>query len=118
MNRHTRIWTGVALVGAGIAVAILGYLGVATETEVAFQLPYFASAAVGALLLLGLGSASLISAQLERDTDRMDEVIEAVRALAAEVARLTDEVAEPRGRARMRVVNDNGERAQRARKSS
>jgi len=104
MNGRIRVWFGVALIGAGITVAIVGYLGVSAETEVAFQLPYFASAAVGSLLLLGLGGAMLVSAQLERDTERIEDVVEAVRALSAEVARLSDELIERRGRARMRVV--------------
>lgn len=106
-----RIPTGLSLIGAGIVVAVVGYLGVSNETEVAFQLPYFASAAVGALILMGLGSTILLSAQLERDTERIEDLTEAVRLLSEEVARLVDELSPRRGRAQMRVVGHDGEKA-------
>jgi outer membrane murein-binding lipoprotein Lpp len=92
-----RAGIGFALIAGGVVVAVLGYLGVSEETEVAFQLPYFASAAVGALMLLAGGSALVVSAQLQRDGDRFDELEGAVRDLAAEVGRLADTVAVPRG---------------------
>jgi hypothetical protein len=57
---------------------------------VAFQLPYFASAGVGALMLLGGGAALLVTAQVERDTARLDELEDATRQLALEVGRLVD----------------------------
>lgn len=81
---------GLGLVAAGIVVAILGYLGVSSETEVPFQLPYFASAGVGALMLLGAGAAMLISGRLARDTARLDDLEDALRQLCAEVGRLAD----------------------------
>jgi outer membrane murein-binding lipoprotein Lpp len=87
---------GLVLVAAGVVVAVLGYLGVSAETEVAFQLPYFASAGVGALMLLGAGAAMLLSGRLSRDTARLDELEEAVRQLCVEVGRLADDLAPPR----------------------
>ncbi|MFA5889898.1 MAG: hypothetical protein WDA27_02915 [Actinomycetota bacterium] len=92
-----RVTAGFGLVFAGVIVAVAGYLGVSAETQVAFQLPYFASAGVGGLMLLGFGSAMLLSAQLERDTDRVDQLEEAVRQLANEVARLADDLTPRRG---------------------
>lgn len=83
---------GLVLVAAGVVVAVLGYLGVSKETEVAFQLPYFASAGVGALMFLGAGAGMLLSGRLSRDTARLDELEEAVRALCVEVGRLADEL--------------------------
>lgn len=83
---------GFLLIAAGIVVAVVGYLGVSNETVVAFQLPYFASAGVGALMLLGGGSALLITAQMERDSARLDRLEEATRRMAAELGRLIDEV--------------------------
>jgi hypothetical protein len=82
---------GLLLIAAGIVVAVVGYLGVSNETVVAFQLPYFASAGVGALMLLGGGSALLITAQMERDSARLDSLEEATRHMAAELGRLIDE---------------------------
>lgn len=91
--RRYRTPLALALMAAGIAVAVLGYLGVSKETEVAFQLPYFASGAVGALMLLGAGAVLLLSTQLEVDTSRLDELEDAVRAMATELGRLADATA-------------------------
>lgn len=97
-DRQIRGGLGLALIVAGIVVAVLGYLGVSRETEVAFQLPYFASAGVGALLLFGGGAAALISAQLDRDSDRLEELEDAVRQLAAGIGEVSDALAPPRTR--------------------
>jgi hypothetical protein len=97
MNQlQSRVGAGVALILAGVVVAVVGYIGVSQETVVAFQLPYFASAGVGALMLLGGGSALLITAQLERDTTRLEDLEDATRTLAAELGRLVDRL-EPAG---------------------
>jgi hypothetical protein len=87
---QSRVGAGVALILAGVVVAIVGYIGVSNETVVAFQLPYFASAGVGALMLMGGGAALLITAQVERDTARLDDLEDATRALAQEIGRLLD----------------------------
>ena len=106
IQRSYRVAIGLTMIGAGIIVAILGYLGVSDETEVAFQLPYFASAAVAALMLLGLGSALLLSVQLDRDGETLADLEQAVRDLAAEVGRLSEQIDEPRGTVRRaRVTN-------------
>ena len=92
MSEHrTSVAIGLGLVVAGVVVAVLGYLGVSSETEVPFQLPYFASAGVGALMLLGAGAAMLLSDRLARDTARLDELEDAVRQLCTEVGRLADD---------------------------
>jgi hypothetical protein len=83
---------GLLLIIAGIVVAIVGYLGVSDETTVAFQLPYFASAGVGALMLLAGGGVLLVLAQIERDGERFDQLEDATRQLAREIGRLLDEV--------------------------
>lgn len=93
IDRRFQTGLGFALVGAGAVVAVLGYLGVSKETEVAFQLPYFASAGIAALMLLGAGAAVLLSGQLQRDTDRICELEEAVRTLAEEVSTMSEKVA-------------------------
>jgi hypothetical protein len=96
---------GFLLIAAGIVVAVVGYLGVSNETVVAFQLPYFASAGVGALMLLGGGSALLITAQMERDSSRLDRLEEATRRMAAELGRLIDDM----GANRDAQIAPNGE---------
>ncbi|MFA5787670.1 MAG: hypothetical protein WDA71_11945 [Actinomycetota bacterium] len=95
--RQYRVAIGVGSVFAGVVVAVLGYLGVSRETEVAFQLPYFASAGVGALMLLGFGAAVLFTSQFESEADRLDDLEQAVRQLSSEVARLADELTPVRG---------------------
>lgn len=90
IDQRYRAPVALSLMGAGIVVAILGYLGVSSETEVAFQLPFFASGAVGALLLFSAGAVLLLSTQLQADTDRLDELEDAVRSMAAELGRLAD----------------------------
>jgi len=97
LDHRARTVASFCLIGAGVVVAILGYLGVSAETEVAFQLPYLASAGVGALMLLGMGGVLLINTQLERDGERVAELEEAIRTLAAEMTRFADEMARPEG---------------------
>src|SRR5438445_11060398 len=92
ISTRYRVATAFTLIVAGIVVAIIGYLGVSKETEVAFQLPYFASAGVGALMLLGFGGVLLLNAQLETDGDRLEELEEAMRTLSIEGGRLADEL--------------------------
>lgn len=97
-DQHTNAAVGFGLVVAGVVVAVLGYLGVSSETEVPFQLPYFASAGIGALMLLGAGAAMLLSGRLARDTARLDDLEDALRQLCVEVGRLADDLTEPPGR--------------------
>lgn len=111
ISTRYRVATAFTLIAAGIVVAILGYLGVSKETEVAFQLPYFASAGVGALMLLGFGGILLLNSQLEEDSDRMEELEDAVRQLSSEVGRLVDELTPQRGTRPARAVAAEKERA-------
>jgi len=106
-----RVATAFSMIAAGIVVAIVGYLGVSKETEVAFQLPYFASAAVGSLMLLGFGGILLLNAQLETDGNRLEELEEAVRMLSNEVGRLVDEMTPRRGAKPARALRLDEERA-------
>lgn len=121
ISTRYRVAVAFGLIIAGIVVAILGYLGVSKETEVAFQLPYFASAGVGALMLLGFGGVLLLNAQLETDGDRLEELEEAVRQLSTEVGRMVDELTPQRGTrpARARLLDEGAagsERPSRARR--
>jgi hypothetical protein len=95
IQRQYRLFVASGLFIAGIVVAVLGYIGVSSETEVPFQLPYFASAGIGALLLFGAGATLFLSTQLDADRERLEEIEDAVRTLADEVGRLADESAQP-----------------------
>jgi hypothetical protein len=112
ISTRYRVATAFALIVSGIVVAIIGYLGVSKETEVAFQLPYFASAGVGALMLLGFGGILLLNAQLETDGDRLEELEDAVRQLSNEVGRLVDEMTPQRGTRPSRAVAAQKERGE------
>jgi len=109
ISTRYRVATGFALIVTGVIVAIIGYLGVSKETEVAFQLPYFASAGVGALMLLGFGGVLLLNAQLETDGDRLEELEEAMRQLSIEVGRLADELTPARGTRPSRSIREDRE---------
>jgi hypothetical protein len=111
ISTRYRVATAFGLIVAGIVVAIIGYLGVSKETEVAFQLPYFASAGVGALMLLGFGGVLLLNAQLETDGDRLEELEEAMRQLSIEVGRLADELTPARGTRPSRSIREEAEEA-------
>jgi hypothetical protein len=111
ISTRYRVATAFTLIVAGIVVAIIGYLGVSKETDVAFQLPYFASAGVGALMLLGFGGILLLNSQLETDSDRMEELEDAVRQLSNEVGRLVDELTPQRGTRPARAVAAEKEKA-------
>src|SRR2546423_2651289 len=118
ISTRYRVATAFTLIVAGIVVAIIGYLGVSKETEVAFQLPYFASAGVGALMLLGFGGILLLNSQLETDSDRMEELEEAVRQLSNEVGRLVDELTPQRGTRPARAIAAEKEKSPRDEKQS
>ena len=105
IDRQFRGAVGFALIAGGVIVGILGYLGVSRETEVAFQLPYFASAGVAALMLFGAGAAVLLSAQLERDSVRLDELEDAIRQMAEELRVYTDEVTDSRSQGAADVLD-------------
>ncbi|MBI4730060.1 MAG: hypothetical protein HY775_11280 [Acidobacteria bacterium] len=118
MDRRYRIGLGFALAAAGVVVAIAGWMGVSNETEVAFQLPYFASAGVGALLLFGAAATLLLSAQFDRDESRVDDLERAVRGLAEEVARLADELTPARGATPAILGTDGAREPERAARAS
>jgi len=62
-------------------------------------------------MLLGFGGILLLNSQLETDSDRMEELEEAVRQLSNEVGRLVDELTPQRGTRPARAVAAEKEKA-------
>jgi hypothetical protein len=56
----------VGLVGLGVVLLLVGYVGISGETTVYRQLPYFLSGGIGALFCLGLGGFLLYTSDVER----------------------------------------------------
>lgn len=67
-----------ALVVAGLACVLLGYLGVRRENDIVLQLPYLASGGVGGLALIALGAVVLVLEQMRAQTRRAAEVTESL----------------------------------------
>jgi hypothetical protein len=58
----------------GLAVIVVGYLGIRDEEDVVLQLPYLASGGLGGLALIGIGAMALIRAQMQEQTARFAEL--------------------------------------------
>lgn len=78
---------GVALVAVGFALIFLAWNGAAGRDFVEGQLPYLISGGLTGLALVGTGlTVALVQAQRREAraiTDRLDEVVEALRAMSA-----------------------------------
>lgn len=67
-----------AALAAGVAVLILGWLGVSGSAYPAEQLPYVISGGVGALFLLGVSAALWLSADLHDEWRKLDRIEHAI----------------------------------------
>ena len=65
---------GWAAVAAGALALLLGWLGVSRFTLPAAQLPYLISGGLGGIFLLGLGATLLLSADLQDDWRKLDDI--------------------------------------------
>lgn len=64
----------VVLLGLGVLAIILGYVGVSGTPFTAEQLPYIASGAVGGIFLLGMAATLYISADLQDEWKKLDDI--------------------------------------------
>ena len=71
----------VACVLAGIAMLIVGWLGVSRTGYPADQLPYILSAGIGGLFVLGLGSTLWLSADMRDEWHKLDRIEGALEGL-------------------------------------
>jgi hypothetical protein len=85
MNGSTRwrLWGGVGALALAALVGIVGWYKISGEQLLNFQLPLLASAGITVVLLSVVGGSLLVADQLRGDDRRLDELEEAVRALAA-----------------------------------
>ena len=78
---------GVALVAAGGAFVVAGYLGVSATRRLSEQAAYLASGGVGGLFLLGCGATLLLSADLRDLWGQLDATETALSSAAGSEGR-------------------------------
>lgn len=81
-----RLWFGAGSLGLAALVAVIGWYKISGERLLNFQVPLLASAGLAVVLLSVLGGSMLVADQMRGDDRRLDELEEAVRALAAALA--------------------------------
>lgn len=70
---------GFALIVAGAAALLAGYLGVSGSPYMAEGLAYIVSGGIGGLFLLGAGATLLVSADLRDEWRKLDRIEAALR---------------------------------------
>lgn len=89
--RRSPVSAGVVLVAAGFALIFLGWNGAAGLDFVEGQVPYVISGGLTGLALVGAGLAVVLVQAQRREaraiTDRLDELVEAMRALGGTAER-------------------------------
>jgi len=83
VGRATRPVWGWILVGAGLLLILIGYLGISREALVAKQLPYLISGGIGGLALIGFGTMLVGTEDLKRTQERIDHLEDLVDDLHA-----------------------------------
>ena len=73
-------WTAIALGGV---LLLLGWFGVSRYTLTPSQLPYVISGGLGGLFMLGLGATLLLSADLQDEWRKLDDIDRKLDRLAA-----------------------------------
>jgi hypothetical protein len=74
---------GFALLGVGVVLLVVGYVGVSSSTDTPEALSYLASGGLAGLFLLGVGATLVISADLHDEGRKLDGVEAAIRATPA-----------------------------------
>jgi hypothetical protein len=85
-TRRWRLLTGAGLLVAAAIVGIIGWLKLSDEPLLNRQVPYLASTGIAVMILAIAGGALLVAEQMRTDDRRLDEIEDAVRALADAVA--------------------------------
>lgn len=82
MTRLRSQWDRVLAVAAavaGVAVLIVGWVGISGTPYPAEQQPYLISGGIGALFLLGVSAALWLSADLRDEWRKLDRIERAIR---------------------------------------
>jgi len=74
VGRATRPVWGWILVGVGLLLILVGYLGISREALVAKQLPYLISGGIGGIALVGFGAMLVGTEDLKRTQERIDHL--------------------------------------------
>jgi hypothetical protein len=74
VGRATRPVWGWILVGLGLLLILIGYLGISREALVAKQLPYLISGGIGGIALVGFGAMLVGTEDLKRTQERIDDL--------------------------------------------
>jgi hypothetical protein len=90
VRRATRPVWGWILVGIGLLLVLLGYLGISREALVAKQLPYLISGGILGLALVGFGAMLVGTEDLKRTQERIDHLEDLVADLHAVLLSRTD----------------------------
>ena len=85
-TRRWRLLTGSGLLVAAAIVGVIGWLKLSDEPLLNRQVPYFASTGIAVMILAIAGGALLVAEQMRTDDRRLDELEDAMRALAEAVA--------------------------------
>ena len=83
VRRATRPVWGWILVGLGLLLVLMGYLGISREALVAKQLPYLISGGILGLALVGFGAMLVGTEDLKRTQERIDHLEDLVADLHA-----------------------------------
>jgi len=83
VGRATRPVWGWILVGVGLLLILIGYLGISREALVAKQLPYLISGGIGGIALVGFGAMLVGTEDLKRTHERIDHLEDLVADLHA-----------------------------------
>jgi hypothetical protein len=83
VGRATRPVWGWILVGGGLLLVLIGYLGISREALVAKQLPYLISGGIGGIALVGFGAMLVGTEDLKRTQERIDHLEDLVTDLHA-----------------------------------
>jgi hypothetical protein len=74
VGRATRPVWGWILVGVGLLLILIGYLGISREALVAKQLPYLISGGIGGIAFVGFGAMLVGTEDLKRTQERIDDL--------------------------------------------
>lgn len=74
---------GWASIGIGAVALILGWLGVSRYGFPASQLPYIVSGGIGGVVLVGVGTVLLLSADIQDEWRKLDSIDEKLERLVA-----------------------------------
>ena len=90
VGRATRPVWGWILVGVGLLLILIGYLGISREALVAKQLPYLISGGIGGIALIGFGTMLVGTEDLKRTQERIDHLEDLVADLHAALLSRSD----------------------------